>query len=147
MTKEKTKPKANKTQATKLSVTAFLNSIEDDGRRADSKKLLKLFKSITGEKAVMWGESIIGFGQYHYRYASGREGDSLRTGFSPRKNNLAIYIIDGFDDKATLLSKLGKHSTGKSCLYVKRLSDLDEPTLTKLITKSFTTMQKRYKEN
>lgn len=136
----------NKTKANKLSVTAFVNSIENEERRSDSKKLLKLFKSISGERAVMWGDSIVGFGQYHYQYDSGREGDFMRTGFSPRKNNLAIYLIDGFDDKASLLDKLGKHSTGKSCLYVKRLADIDEVVLTKLLKQSYTTMKKRYKE-
>jgi hypothetical protein len=136
----------NKTQATKVSVSAFLNSIEDKERRKDAKSLLKLFKTITGEKAVMWGPSIIGFGEYHYRYDSGREGDFIRTGFSPRKSNLSVYLIDGFDDKQALLEKLGKHKLGRSCLYINRLSDIDEKVLIKLIKQSYTTMNKRYRK-
>ena len=136
----------NKTQPTKISVSAFLNGIEDKERRKDAKSLLKLFKTITGEKAVMWGPSIIGFGEYHYRYDSGREGNFMRTGFSPRKSNVSVYLIDGFEDKQTLLDKLGKHKIGKSCLYINRLSEIDEKVLTKLIKQSYTTMNKRYRK-
>lgn len=134
----------NKTKANKQSVTAFVNSIELETRRADAKTLLKIFKTITGKKAVLWGSSIIGFDTYHYQYDSGREGDSAMTGFSPRKSNLAIYIMDGFSDKASLLKKLGKHKTGSSCLYINKLADVDEDVLCKIITKSYLTMQKRY---
>lgn len=133
-----------KTNASKQSVTSFVNGIEPETRRADAKALLKIFKTITGKKAVMWSSSIIGFDTYHYKYDSGREGDSTMTGFSPRKSNLAIYIMDGFSDKTSLLKKLGKHKTGSSCLYIKKLADVDEDVLCKIITKSYLTMQKKY---
>ena len=134
----------NKTQATKLSASQFVNSIEHEGRRADAKVLLKLFKKITGKPAVMWGTSIVGYNKYHYKYDSGREGDSSMTGFSPRKANLAVYLMDGFSDKAALLAKLGKHKTGSSCLYINKLADVDEDVLGKLIEKSYKNMQKKY---
>ena len=123
----------NKTKATALSVTAFLDEVPDEGRRADAKALLKLMQSATGEKPKMWGPSIVGFGSYHYKYDSGREGDWLVTGFSPRKKDLTLYIMMGFEKHADLMEKLGKHSHSKSCLYIKRLSDVHIPTLKKLI--------------
>ncbi len=135
---------SNKTQPTKASVTKFLNSIEHETRRADGKRLLALFKEITGEKPVMWGDSIVGFGQYHYKYDSGREGDFLMTGFSPRKSNLAVYIMDGFKQRDQLLAKLGKHKTSVSCLYINKLNDIDESVLKQLIEKSYKHMQKTY---
>ncbi|MFN3235586.1 MAG: DUF1801 domain-containing protein [Pseudomonadales bacterium] len=135
---------SNKTQPTKASVTKFLNNIEHDTRRADGKRLLELFKEITGEKPVMWGDSIVGFGQYHYKYASGREGDFLMTGFSPRKSNLSLYVMDGFKQRDQLLAKLGKHKTSVACLYINKLSDVDESVLKQLIQKSYEHMQKTY---
>ncbi len=134
----------NKTIPTNASVTEFLNTIENETRREDSFVILKKMKEITGKPAVMWGNSIVGFGSYHYKYDSGREGDILITGFSPRKQNLTLYILDGFDGYQELLSKLGPHKTGKSCLYIKKLSDIDMDILTKLISTSFTHFDKKY---
>ncbi len=134
----------NKTIPTNASVTEFLNTIENETRREDSFAILKKMKEITGKPAVMWGNSIVGFGSYHYKYDSGREGDILITGFSPRKQNLTLYILDGFDGYQELLSKLGPHKTGKSCLYIKKLSDIDMDILTKLISTSFTHFDKKY---
>lgn len=133
-----------KTQRTKASVSAFLNAVADDQRRADCKAVSKLMQEITGEKPAMWGASLVGFGSYHYVYASGQSGDWPLVAFSPRKQNLTLYIMAGFDGYPELMAKLGPHSTGKSCLYVKRLSDLHQPTLKKLITQSVKHMKKRY---
>lgn len=108
----------NKTKPTKISVEAFLDSVTDAGKRADALALIDLMRSATGEKPVMWGPSIVGFGSYHYRYESGREGDSPIVGFSPRKAALVLYIVTGFLGAEPLLAKLGKHTTGKSCFYV-----------------------------
>jgi hypothetical protein len=135
---------SNKTQPTKASVTKFLNNIEHDTRRADGKRLLALFKEITGEKPVMWGDSIVGFGQYHYKYGSGREGDFLMAGFSPRKSNLSLYVMDGFKQRDELLAKLGKHKTSVACLYINKLSDVDESVLKDLIKQSYEHMQNTY---
>lgn len=127
---------ANKTAPTDGSVEQFLNGIEDERQRADAFELLRIFSEVTGEEPVMWGDSIVGFGQYHYRYASGREGDWLLTGFSPRKQALTLYIMAGFDRYDGLLKDLGRYKTGKSCLYVKRLDDVDLDTLKTLIAES-----------
>ena len=124
-----------KTKPNKASVNKFINSIEDPIKREDSKTLLSLMSEVTGDKPTMWGDSIVGFGSYHYKYASGREGDWFQTGFSPRKQSLTLYIMSGFNNKSAL-EKLGKCSTGKSCLYIKKLSDVDLELLKKLITKS-----------
>ncbi|GJM29721.1 MAG: hypothetical protein DHS20C17_23560 [Cyclobacteriaceae bacterium] len=124
-----------KTQPNQANVTEFINAIDDPVKKKDSKEVLKLMKEITGEKAVMWGSSIIGFGSYHYKYASGREGDWFVAGFSPRKQSLTLYIMGGHKDKE-LYELLGKHTTGKGCLYIKRLSDIDMDVLKQLITKS-----------
>jgi Domain of unknown function (DU1801) len=132
-----------KTKQTKRSVEEFLNKIPDAGRREDCFTIAKLMKDITGSEPKMWGRSIVGFGSYHYKYASGREGDWPITGFSPRKQNLTLYIMAGFDGHDDLMKKLGKHSVGKSCLYIKRLSDIHLPTLKKLIRESVNYMQKR----
>ena len=129
-----------KTKLNDASVTDFLNKIEDKEKRADSFEILKLMKQVTKLEPKMWGSSIIGFGSYHYKYASGREGDWMLTGFSPRKQNLTIYIMSGFDRYDELLKKLGKHSIGKGCLYIKRLSDVDKKVLKKLITQSVKAM-------
>jgi len=125
-----------KTQKNKASVSAFLNSIIDERQRKDAKTIAKIMRDVTGAKATMWGSSIVGFGQYHYKYASGREGDWPLTGFSPRKGNISVYIMDGFKDRANLLKKLGKHKTGKACLYIKRLEDIDLGVLRQLIQAS-----------
>jgi len=124
-----------KTKPNKSSVSGFINSIEDPVKRQDSKTLVKLMQEITGAKPVMWGTSIVGFGSYHYKYASGREGDWFVAGFSPRKQNLTLYIMSGIKDHE-LFNKLGKYKTGKGCLYFKRLSDVDTETLKQIICKS-----------
>ena len=126
-----------KTKKNKASVTSFINQVENDKRRKDAKQILKLMKDITGEKAVMWGASIIGFGSYDYRYASGREGTFMRIGFSPRKANTTLYIMNGFSKYDELLSQLGKYKTGKSCLYINKLEDVDLEVLKKMIKHSF----------
>jgi hypothetical protein len=122
-----------KTQKTKQSVTKFLAGIEHEQRRKDCRAVVKLMREVTGEKPAMWGPSIIGFGSYHYKYASGREGDWFLAGVSPRKQNLSIYVMPGLDGHAALLKKLGKHKTGKACLYVNTLEDIDLGVLRKLI--------------
>ncbi|HEY8412350.1 MAG TPA: DUF1801 domain-containing protein [Pyrinomonadaceae bacterium] len=131
-----TKMAQNKTKATDESVAEFLNKIPDAERREDCLAVTKIMEEVTGSKPKMWGPSIVGFGSYHYKYASGREGDWLVTGFSPRKQNLTLYIMMGFEKHAELMKQLGKHRTAKSCLYIKRLSDIHLPTLKKLIKAS-----------
>lgn len=130
-----------KTQPNDQSVTAFLNRVEDETKRQDSFTILDLMQQATGDEPVMWGDSIIGFGTYHYKYASGREGDWFLVGFSPRVQNLTLYIMSGFDEYEELLGKLGKHSTGKSCLYVKRLENIDLNVLKELVEKSVAHMK------
>ena len=125
-----------KTKKTKASVTGFLEKITDEQRRKDCQTVLNLMKQATGEEPKMWGSSIVGFGTYHYRYASGREGDWPIIGFSPRTTDLTLYIMPNLDKFESLLAKLGKYKTGKSCLYIKKLDDVDVPVLEKLITKS-----------
>lgn len=125
-----------KTKPTNQSVKEFLNKVSDEERRADCFAVAKIMEEITGEKPKMWGPSIIGFGSYHYKYASGREGDWPIAGFSPRKKDLTVYLMVGFEKNGELMEKLGKHTTGKSCLYIKRLSDIHVPTLKKLIKTS-----------
>jgi hypothetical protein len=125
-----------KTKKTKASVAAFLDQISDEQRRKDCQRILKIMKEATGEQPRMWGSSIVGFGTYKYRYASGHEGEWPIIGFSPRKNDLTLYIMPGFADYTELMAKLGKHKTGKSCLYIKKLDDVELPVLKKLITKS-----------
>ena len=122
-----------KTKPTNQSVKEFLNQISDPERRADCFAVAKIMEELTGEKPKMWGPSIVGFGTQHYKYASGREGDWPRAAFSPRKKDLTVYLMIGFDKHEELMQKLGKHSVGKSCLYIKRLSDIHVPTLKKLI--------------
>jgi hypothetical protein len=125
-----------KTKPTKASVKEFLNQITDKERRDDCFTVAKIMEEITGDKPKMWGPSIVGFGTWHYKYASGREGDWPVTAFSPRKKDLTLYIMMGFQKHTELMQKLGRHSTGKSCLYIKRLSDIHVPTLKKLIKTS-----------
>ena len=130
-----------KTKPTDDSVADFLNRIPDAERREDCFTIAKLMEEITGHKPKMWGPSIVGFGSYHYKYDSGREGDWMVTGFSPRKKDLTLYIMMGFEKHQDLMKQLGKHSTGKSCLYIKRLSDIHLPTLKKLIKTSVKELQ------
>ena len=134
----------NKTKPTKAGVTAFLNSVEDRQKRADCRKVAAMMRRATGKRAKMWGSSIVGFGTYHYKYDSGREGDFILTGFSPRKQALTVYIMPGFSRYDALLKKLGKYKTGKSCLYIKRLADVDERVLEKLIGRSVKDMRDKY---
>lgn len=137
----------NKTQPTKASVKKFIESVEHAGRREDAFELLDLMKEASEYEPVMWGDSLIGFGQYHYKYESGREGEFFLTGFSPRKANMVIYIMPGFDIYKDDLAKLGKHKLGSSCLYVGRLANLDLKTLKKLVKSSVHEMKKRYPSN
>ena len=126
-----------KTKPTQASVKEFLNQIPDKERREDCFAVAKIMEEITGDKPKMWGPSIVGFGTWHYKYASGREGDWPVAAFSPRKKDLTLYITMGFfDQHPELMEKLGKHSVGKSCLYIKRLSDIHLPTLKKVIKES-----------
>jgi Domain of unknown function (DU1801) len=134
----------NKTQATDANVSAFIDGVTDANQRADADAITTLMQEASGEAPKMWGPSIIGFGSYHYRYDSGREGDMCRIGFSPRKGQTVIYIVDGFPGHADLLARLGKHKTGKACLYVKRLTDIDVAVLGELVTASLAEMDRRY---
>jgi hypothetical protein len=124
-----------KTRPNEKSVEEFLAAV-DPGRQEDCRALVELMREVTGEEPVMWGPSIIGFGSYHYRYASGREGDWFLTGFSPRKRDLTLYIMAGFSKYEELLARLGKHKKGKSCLYVKKLADVDPAVLRELVERS-----------
>lgn len=133
----------NKTKPTKLSVMAFIDALTDPARRADAKALLELMQSAAGEKPKMWGPSIIGFGSYHYKYETGREGDVPVVAFSPRKAATVLYGMTGFSEAAALLAKLGKHTTGKGCLYIKKLADVDQKVLEALIVKSVATVRSR----
>lgn len=123
----------NKTQATLVDPVDFIASVEHPVRRADAQTLDLLFREVTGWTPRMWGPSLIGYGQYHYSYASGREGDFLATGFSPRKASLSVYVMPGYQDYDEILAQLGKHKTGKSCLYITKLADVDLGVLRKLI--------------
>ncbi len=127
----------NKTQKTAASVSDFIDAIDDPRKRDDSTALVKLLEKVTGEQPTMWGTSIVGFGDLHYRSPSGREGDWFKVGFSPRKQNLTLYLaLLDLAGQEALLGRLGKHSTGKSCLYIKRLEDVDEHVLEELIDKA-----------
>ena len=125
-----------KTKVNDASVTKFLNSVADEQKRNDCFEILKLMKQITKEEPKMWGSSIVGFGSYHYKGKSGREGDWMLTGFSPRKQNLTLYLMGGFDTHAALLSKLGKFTTGAGCLYIKALDNVDKKVLKELVQAS-----------
>ncbi|ADO75413.1 DUF1801 domain-containing protein [Stigmatella aurantiaca] len=135
---------ANKTQVTDAAVDSFLDKIEPKARRDDAKAVAALMARISGAPPQMWGSSIVGFGSYHYRYDSGREGDAPRIGLSPRKAALVLYIMGGFPRYEALLSKLGKVTTGKACVYIKKLSDIDLEVLEALITDSLAYMRKTY---
>lgn len=130
-----------KTKPTNASVEKFLNQVADETRREDCFEVAKMMEEITGEKPKMWGPSIVGFGSYHYKYASGQEGDWPIAAFSPRKQDLTLYLLPGYQEQADLMQQLGKHRTGKSCLYIKRLSDVHVPTLKKLIRESVKRMK------
>jgi hypothetical protein len=134
----------NKTTQTNASVAKFIASIKDPQQKADAKVLLKLLQQASRQKPVMWGPSIVGFGKYHYKYASGHEGDSALTGFSPRKQAMTIYVVPGFQNYAVLMNKLGKYKTSVSCLYVKKLSDIHLPTLKELIATSVRDVRTKY---
>lgn len=133
-----------KTQLNEGDVNAFIDTVEDERRREDARRVLAMMEKITRRPARMWGSSIVGFGSYHYTYASGRTGDWMITGFSPRKTALTLYIMAGFSRHEELLSRLGKFKTGKSCLYVKRLDDVDQKVLAQLIRASVAHMRKTY---
>lgn len=127
----------NKTKATDVSVESYLSRIEDESRRKDCEALAKLMSKATRREPKMWGASIVGFGTYHYKYESGREGDAPLAGFASRRGDITLYLASGFPGQDELLSKLGKHKTGKGCLYIRKLSDVDLKTLEKLIVESY----------
>jgi len=134
----------NKTTRNKYSVVKFLDTIPGEQKRKDARTLLELMKETTGLEPEMWGSSLIGYGNYHYKYESGREGDFFLTGFSPRKQNLTIYIMPGFERYPELMNKLGKYKTGKSCLYINKLTDIKIDVLKELIKQSVVYMNKKY---
>lgn len=134
----------NRTQATDNDVQAFLAGVNPEWKRDDARRLDALFREVTGFRRKMWGPSIVGYGRYHYVYDSGREGDFLATGFSPRAQNFSIYVMPGYADFGGILDRLGKHKTGKSCLHVKRLADIDEEVLTELIIAGLDGLRKRW---
>jgi hypothetical protein len=129
-----------KTKKTKASVEQFISTVEDEQKRDDCYALIKMIQKATGEKPSMWGAAIIGFGKYHLKYESGRELDWFQVGFSPRKQNLTIYILPGFAEENALLKKLGKYKTGKGCLYIKKLSDVNTEILQQLLDRSVKTL-------
>lgn len=126
----------NKTKRTNASVDEFLAAVENDRRRNDAVTVCELMQEVTGEEPVMWGPTMVGFGTYHYKYASGREGDWFLVGFAPRKANLVVYIMSGFKGHAALMDKLGKHKTGSSCLFINKLDDIDMDILRELVRRS-----------
>ncbi len=134
----------NKTTENDGDVIAFIESVENEKRRADGYRALAMFEKITKTEAKMWGPSIIGFGKYHYQYDSGREGEMCKCGFSPRKNALTIYVMSGFPRREELMSKLGKYKTGKSCLYIKKWEDIDEKVLEEICKSDWEYMTKKY---
>jgi hypothetical protein len=135
----------NKTTPNDQNVEQFLNALADERMRNDCFTMLELMKQVTGMEPRMWGSSIVGFGSYHYRYESGREGDAILAGFAPRKQNLTIYHMGGVEQDDDLLKKLGKYTSGKGCLYIKRLDDVDLPTLKRLIDASFEHVKEKAK--
>jgi hypothetical protein len=130
-----------KTKLNDASVTEFLNSVADEQKRNECFEILKMMQQVTKEEPKMWGASIVGFGSYHYKGKSGREGDWMLTGFSPRKQNLTLYLMGGFDTHTDLLDKLGKFTTGAGCLYIKRLDDVDRKVLKELVQASVKKMK------
>jgi len=134
-----------KTKPHKASVSAFLNAVENETRKRDAKVINKMMTRISGEKPTMWGPTLVGFGSHHYKYASGREGDWIITGFSPRKSAMSLYILPGYGEFDDIMARLGKHKTGKACLYINKLEDVDMTVLEELITTSVAWMRKKYK--
>jgi Domain of unknown function (DU1801) len=133
-----------KTKPTEQTVESFLNEVADEEVRDDCYELIRLMQKITGHKPKMWGTAIVGFGSYHYKYESGHEGDSCLTGFSPRKQNISLYVMPGTSEHPVLLKELGKHKAGKGCLYIKKLKDVNQAVLESLITQSVNALKKRY---
>ena len=136
-----------KTKPTKVSVADFIDKADSEQVRDDCRALVKMMRKITGSPPKMWGPSIIGFGQYHYKYESGHEGDACIAGFSPRKGNLTVYISPEFPKREGLLKKLGKHKSSKSCVYIKKLEDVDMDVLEKLVKESVDCVRKKYPDN
>lgn len=134
----------NKTQVTEVDPVDFVSAVEHPTRRADGELLLEMMQRVTGHVPKMWGPSIIGFGRYRYRYESGREGEFMLTGFSPRKANLVVYILPGYDDISEQLDRLGKHRVGKSCLYINKLADVDMDVLEEIVADSVSRMRTNY---
>jgi len=134
----------NKTKPSEVSVTAFIEAIADDTRRADAKTLVKIMQRATGEKPKMWGPAIVGFGSYHYTHDTGREGDMAIACFSPRKAATVLYQMTGFTESAALLAKLGKHTVSGGCLHIKKLADVDPKVLEELVVKSVAALRARY---
>jgi hypothetical protein len=135
-----------KTKANEASVEGFLEAVDNPARRADARTVCAMLERVTGEAPKMWGPGIVGFGAYRYRYDSGHEGEMCRIGFSPRKAQLVLYILSGFDGQAGLLARLGRHKTGKGCLYIGRLADVDPGVLEALAARSWQAMGERYPE-
>lgn len=135
---------SNATQPTNVDPVDFVASVEHPTRRADAETLLELMQRVTGCRPTMWGPSIIGFGRYHYHYDSGREGDFMLTGFSPRKANLVVYVLPGYDEIGEQLARLGKHKTGKSCLYIGKLADVDLAVLEEIVADGVARMREQY---
>ena len=136
----------NKTIPTDESVSAFIAALNDPGKQADCNMLIEMMRRLTGAEPVLWGPSIVGFGKYHYVYDSGREGDAMLAGFSPRKNELVVYLMGKIPDQAELLDKLGRHRMGKACLYIKRLEKVDLAVLETLISKSIAALKAKYRD-
>lgn len=134
----------NKTQENDASVEAFLDSVENKRRQADSRAVHEMMARVSGEPARMWGSAIVGFGRYHYKYDSGREGDYMLTGYSPRKQALTVYIMPGFSQYQDQMARLGKHKTGKSCLYINKVDDIDLDVLEEIIRLSLDYMREKY---
>lgn len=133
-----------KTKKNSASVSAFISGVKDEQKRADCKTIMKMMKSVTGKQPKMWGKSIVGYDSYHYTYASGKQGDWPVIAFSPRASTITLYIMSGFDEYEDLMKKLGKHKTGKSCLYIQKLEDVDVKVLERIMKKSVAWMKKQY---
>lgn len=133
-----------KTTVNRKSVTSFINAIEDKQRRADCKEIMRLMRRVTGKQPKMWGDSMVGYDRYKYKRANGKEFELFRTGFSPRKTALTLYVMPGYSDYSALLKRLGPHKKGKACLYLKRLSDIDMDVLETLVQAGYDEMNERY---
>jgi len=139
-----TRRQQNKTQPTEVDPAAYVAAVAHPVRRADAEALLEMMARITGYPPKMWGPSIVGFGRYHYRYDTGREGEFLITGFSPRKANLVVYVLPGYDDVGGQLDRLGKHRIGRSCLYINKLADIDVDVLAEIVADGVARMRENY---